>query len=53
MTRTEAFVSLRDRGAKLEPSKTCEFTHIVTMPNGQVYEVWSSSIVDFAQTITF
>lgn len=52
MNRTEAYVSLRDRGCKLEPSKTHEFCTDVTLPNGQQFEVWSSDLVHFAQTVT-
>ena len=52
MTRTEAYVSLRDRGCKLEPSKTHEFCIDVTLPNGQKFEVWSSHLVHFAKTVT-
>lgn len=52
MNPTQAFVSLRDRGCDIQPSKTSEYIHIVALPNGQVFEVWSRDLVDFAQTVT-
>jgi hypothetical protein len=51
MNRTEAYVSLRDRGCDLKPSKTHEFCTDVTLPNGQKFEVWNSHLVHFAQTV--
>jgi len=51
MNPTQAFISLRDRGCDIQPSKTSEYADIVTLPNGQVFEVWSRDLVDFAQTV--
>ena len=52
MNRTEAYVSLRDRGCELKPSKNHEFCTDVILPNGQEFEVWGSDLVRFAQTLS-
>lgn len=49
MTRTEAFVLIRNNVRSIEDNKQSEFLNDVVMHDGTKHEVWSADLVDFAQ----
>ena len=49
MTRTEAFVLIRENVRSIKDSKKREFLNDVVMNDGTQCEVWSSDLVEFAQ----
>lgn len=49
MTRTEAFVLIRENVRSIKDSKKSEYLNDVVMNDGTQHEVWSSDLVEFAQ----
>ena len=48
---TEAFLALQQMGCTLVPSKRREYLYEITMPDGEVCEVWSSDLVQYAKDV--
>ena len=49
--RTEAVIALREMGCKLSESKHREFLWNITWPDGEVCEVWSADLVQYAKYV--
>ena len=49
MTRTEAFILIRNNVRSIKDSKKREYLNDVVMNDGTQHEVWSSDLIEFAQ----